>query len=118
MRILIVEDEMFSAVFLKKTIQNLGYLPVGTVSSGDEALEQTEQSDVDLVLMDINLVGDMDGIEAAKVLKQNYELPVIFITAYDDTTTRSRAMKIQPEDFLTKPFETKELKSAIEKIAS
>ena len=113
-RILVVEDEWLVSQGIKETLQDLGYEVAGPASSGEEALEIAETRRPDLVLMDILLKGGMDGIEAAECLRRRFDLPVIFLTAYADSQTLGRAKVTEPYGYLLKPFENRELHSAIE----
>ncbi len=113
-RILIVEDEALFARSTGKQLHKLGYEVVDTVSSGEAAIERAEALTPDLVLMDINLEGDMDGVAAARHIQERSLTPVIYLTAYADTETIQRAKKTGPFGYLIKPFETRDLHSAIE----
>lgn len=112
--ILITEDEMIVALNIKQRLQNMGYHVTGIASTGKNALEQAKINQIDLVLMDIRLKGDMDGIETARILRQKHNIPVVFLSAYADKDTLARARKAEPFGFLVKPFEERELRSTIE----
>lgn len=121
-KILIVEDETITATHTKKILENLGYEVADLVISGEEAIKKAHEMDVDLVLMDINLQGKMDGIEAAGIIRDRLGIPIIFISAYSDEDTIQRAKLTEPSGFivkesfelLNKPFEENELHSTIE----
>lgn len=113
-KILIVEDENVVALYLQKKLQNLGYNPVDVVSSSEKALEVAQQKRPDVVLMDINIEGEMDGIETAEILMNQYDLVVIYLTAYSDQQTVERAKATEPYGYLIKPFEPREIKVAID----
>lgn len=113
-RILIVEDESIVAMDMQRRLEGLGYEVVGHVMRGDEALEATARREPDLVLMDIHLKGDIDGIQAAEQIKQEYRVPVIYITAYSDENTLERAKVTEPYGYILKPFQEREIHSAIE----
>jgi PAS domain S-box-containing protein len=113
-RILVVEDEWLVSQGIKESLQDLGYEVTGTVASGEEALELAADRRPDLVLMDILLRGDMDGIDAAELLRQRFQVPVVFLTAYADPQTLGRAKVTEPYGYLLKPFEVRELHSAVE----
>ena len=114
-RILIVEDEVvLSRGIQYRTLQSLGYDIAGAAYTGEEAITQAEQTCPDLVLMDIHLRGGMDGIEAAKAIQSQYDIPIIYVTAYDDEETIQRAKMTQPFGFLLKPFDEADLRTAIE----
>lgn len=113
-RILLVEDEALTAEDLKKSLNKFGYDIVGVVTSGMEALEQIPNMDPDLILMDIMLEGDMDGIETAAKIKEDFDVPIIYLTAYTDPETRTRAQITEPFGYLTKPFKNTELEAMVE----
>ena len=112
--ILVVEDEEIVAASIKKTLTMLGYSVVATVSTGEEALSSIAASRPDLVLMDIILKGKMDGIEAAAQIHALYDIPIIYLTAYSDNATLERAKPTVPYAYLLKPFDERELSTAIE----
>ncbi len=113
--ILIVEDEVIIAEGLRKRLETLGYNVVGSVRSGEEAVEKAcGRPRPDLVLMDIMLKGDMDGIEAAEKIRKNCGLPIVYLTAYADEKTLRRAKITEPFAYLVKPFKEKELYTNIE----
>ncbi len=120
--ILIVEDERITAEDIKKALKSAGYEVPAIVSSGEEAIKVSEEIQPDLVIMDIKLEGEMDGIEAAEKIRSKLGIPIIYLTAFSDDKTVQRA-KItepscfiikQPYGFLRKPFDESELSSAIE----
>lgn len=113
-RILIVEDEAIVAMDIESRLAALGYVFAGRASSGARALALVEAERPDLVLMDIRLQGEMDGIEAAREIHQRFQLPVIFLTAYSEETTLERAKLAEPFGYILKPFDDRELKSTIE----
>lgn len=113
-KILIVEDEFIVAADLSARLGRMGYKVVGTVASGIEALEKVEQESPDLVLMDIVIKGDRDGITTAEIINQEYNIPIVFLTAYADQDTFSRAKITKPFGYITKPFQTPNLQIAIE----
>jgi signal transduction histidine kinase len=113
-KILIVEDEMIIAEDMADALMNLGYEITGVVGSGNKAIEQAATTHPDIVLMDINLQGELDGVEAADEIRVNQEIPVIFLTAYADQQTIERAKATEPFAYLLKPFQDRELKTTIE----
>ncbi len=113
-KILVVEDEIIVAVNLGQKLKKLGYELVGITSSGEEAIQKAEENHPDLVLMDINIEGNLDGIETAEVLRNRFHTPVIYLTAYADESTLDRAKKTQPLGYIVKPFESDQLRSSIE----
>lgn len=113
-KILVVEDEIIVAVNLGQKLKKLGYELVGITSSGEEAIQKAEENHPDLVLMDINIEGNLDGIETAEVLRTRFHTPVIYLTAYADESTLDRAKKTEPLGYIVKPFESDQLRSSIE----
>lgn len=113
-RILIVEDEAIVAADLKAKLKSLGYEVVGVASRGEQAVALAEAARPHLILMDILLAGDMDGIEAAGRIQQSCSLPVIFLTAHSDSETLARAKRTAPFGYLLKPFNERELETHIE----
>ena len=113
-KILIVEDSALVALEISETLKNLGYNVVGEAASGLEAIEMARDLKPDLILMDIILKGDMDGIEAADRIYSNYDIPVIYLTAHSDEATLERALKTNAFGYLIKPFNDRELYSNIE----
>ena len=113
--IMVVEDELIVAESLKLSLIGLGYDVPETIGSSDEAVERAEELQPDLILMDIRLEGSrIDGIEAARRIRSRCEIPVIFVTAFADVQTLDRAKTTQPFGYILKPFNEKELWSAIE----
>jgi len=113
-RIMIVEDEMIVAGDIKKTLQDKEYVVSTVVSSGEEAIKKAEQDNPDLVLMDIVLKGEMDGIETAKQIRSRFNIPVLYLTAYANKKMLERAKITEPFGYIIKPFHEKELHSNIE----
>lgn len=113
-KILIIEDEMVISMELTATLKRLGYEISGQAISGEEAVIKAGDLRPDLILMDIRLQGDMDGIEAAEIIRSRYDIPVVFLTAHSDEATLKRAIEIQPSGYLIKPFRDRELYSTIE----
>ena len=113
-RILVVEDEFIVSMEIKERLAAMGYLMVGSAASGEQALKLVSEHKPDLVLMDIRLHGGMDGITAAEEIHRKFNIPVIFLTAYSEDATLSRAKLAEPFGYILKPFDDRELKSAIE----
>lgn len=113
-KILIVEDEKIVAIDIKNTLVHLGYNVCGIALSGEDALKQIKETQPALVLMDIVLKGDMDGIEAAEHVRHRSNIPVIYLTAYADQKTLERAKITEPFGYIIKPFKEQELYTAIE----
>ena len=113
-RVLIVEDELLVAWHLESLAREQNLEVSGLVPDGDGAIEQAIDLDVDLVLMDIRLAGKMDGIEAARRIREQRDTPIIFITAHGDATTRAYIEKVLPgTPVLAKPITADRLKAAI-----
>jgi two-component system, response regulator PdtaR len=121
-KILVVEDERITGEDIKMGLESAGYTVPAIVSSGEEAIQEVEKFLPDLVLMDIRLRGEMDGIEAAEHIRSRFKIPVIYLTAFSDEITMKRAKETQPSGFiikkpfgfLHKPFDDNELQTAIE----
>ncbi len=111
--ILVVEDEVVVAESLRLALKGLGYEVPPAVHSGEEAVREALETIPDLVLMDITLAGRMDGIEAATLIHQRQELPVVFLTALSDRETLARAGAARPSGYLVKPFTHAELQQTI-----
>ncbi len=112
--IFIVEDDAVVAEDLRDILRALGYKVPGIASSGPEAVEESGKVKPDLVLMDILLEGEMDGIQAAEEIRKTLSIPVIYLTAYADREKLERAKATRPFGFIVKPFDTRELQGAIE----
>ncbi|MGA3264157.1 MAG: response regulator [Terracidiphilus sp.] len=112
-KILIVEDEPIVALDLQQEIMQMGCEVVGVAESADEALLAVSACRPDLALMDIRIVGSMDGIQTARLLSNLYGTPSIFLTSYSDETTIARAARAMPYGYLTKPFQSGELKATL-----
>lgn len=110
--IFIVEDELISAYDLSDSLQELGYTVAGIFDTGQAAIEQVRENPPDLILMDIKLRGEMDGIEAAAQL-QEFNIPVIYLTAFSDDTTLKQAALTCPYGYLTKPAKLGDIRTTI-----
>jgi DNA-binding LytR/AlgR family response regulator len=114
-RVLVVEDEPVIAADLEDRLTEMGFEVAGLCSSGEAALAMLETpATVDMVLMDIQLEGALDGIQTAGIIRQKQSLPLIFLTSNADEATFSRALATAPAAFLSKPFRGKDLRHAIE----
>ncbi|MBF0474062.1 MAG: response regulator [Nitrospirae bacterium] len=109
LKVLIVEDEIIIAREIEDTLIGLGYSVPGIASSADEALSMTEQFRPDLVLMDIIIEGDKDGVDAALEIYNKYKIPVIYLTAHSDLSTLLRARKSLPYGYIIKPFTKRDM---------
>ena len=113
-RILIVEDERIAAEDLRDILNSLGYDVTAVVSSGADAIAQAEAETPDIALMDIHIQGQMDGTEAALVLRRRFNIPVIYLTAHTDGETVTRAKDAGPLGYITKPFQEAALQASVE----
>ena len=112
-KILIVEDEIIIAKDIQSILKTLGYDASVIVSYGEEAIKKTEEIKPDLVLMNIDIKGDMDGIEAAAEIHNLFNIPVVFLTGYMDEERLKRAKTTEPFSYVIKPFNERELHSTI-----
>ena len=113
-KILIVEDEAVVARDISQQVAELGYESVGTTPRGEDALVLAEQRRPDLVLMDIQLAGGLDGIDAAQAIRERFSIPVVFLTAFAEEATLQRAKAAEPFGYIIKPFDDRELRAVIE----
>lgn len=113
-RIMVVEDEWVVADDIVNSLENLGYTVTSVVSSGPEAIQKAGEDKPDIILMDIVLQGDMDGIEATKEIRSHFSIPVIYLTAYADKKVLERAKITEPFGYMIKPFEERELNIVIQ----
>ncbi|MCB0168500.1 MAG: response regulator [Anaerolineae bacterium] len=113
-RVFITEDERLVAISLQWKLNSLGYDVVGIASSGQETIEKIIETTPDLILMDIKLKGHLDGIETADRLRSQFDIPIIYLTAYDDDATLKRAKITEPFGYLLKPYQARDLRTTIE----
>lgn len=113
-RILVVEDEGIVAEDIQMSLEDFGYDVTGVVTTGEEAVQKAQESRPDLVLMDVVLQGEMDGIEAAGLIQSSLKIPVIYLTAFADDEMLKRAKITEPFGYLIKPFRDRDLRSSIE----
>lgn len=113
-RVLVVEDEALIAEEIQDRLTRLGYMVIGVADTGLQAMAAAEQMRPDLVLMDIRLKGQMDGIEAGEHIYRNFEIPIVFLTAHSDQATFQRAKLSAPFGYILKPFRERDLLMAIE----
>jgi PAS domain S-box-containing protein/putative nucleotidyltransferase with HDIG domain len=111
---MVVEDEAVVALDIRHRLKNLRYDVAAVTETGEEAVNLAGDVKPDIVLMDIMLAGDMDGIEAAGVIHEKYDIPVVYLTAYTDEETLSRAKITEPFGYIIKPFEDREITTTIE----
>lgn len=112
--ILVVEDESIVAKDIQQSLKKLGYSVPSVENSGEDAIDAAGQHKPDLILMDIMLKGEISGIEAAQQIKNRYQIPVIFLTAYADESTLSKAKVTEPYGYIIKPFKEIDLHTSIE----
>lgn len=112
--VLIVEDEVIIAKDLALTLSKLDYNVVGHCSSGEEVVAMVEEKHPDIILMDIMLKDKMTGIDAAKEVRERFSIPIVFITAYSDEDSISRANTSAPFGYIVKPFKANDLRATIE----
>ena len=113
-KIMVVEDEAVIAIRLQERLTAMGYHVVGISYSGEEAMKQARRLRPDLVLMDIMIPGEMDGIAVAKWVKAELDIPVIFLTAFSEDKIIERAKQAKPYGYIVKPFQDRELKASVE----
>ena len=113
-QVLVVEDEAIVSMDLRYKLESLGYSVPAEVRSGEEAVAAASRLRPDVVLMDIGLSGDMDGIDAAAQIRDQYEVPVVYLTAYADEATLERAKLTEPYGYLLKPVDSKALQTVVE----
>lgn len=115
--ILIVEDDMIIAANISVQLTKLGYVVTGIASRGEDAIAHTRLNPPDIILMDINLKGKLNGIETASLIQQEEEIPIVYLTANNDEATFSRARKTHPHAFISKPFSILNLRRTIALVA-
>lgn len=113
-KVLLVEDEEIVGKFIEKQLSSAGYIVVDLVNSGETAIERVSSLNPDIVLMDIKIMGPIDGIETADIIRKKYQVPVIFLTSLADDESFQRAILAEPFGYLIKPINIKEFKRAIE----
>jgi len=112
--IMVVEDEAVIAMRLQQILTSMGYNVTGISYSGEEALEKAKNLKPDLILMDIMIPGELDGIALAEIVKSELDIPVIFLTSYSEKTIIERAKQAEPYGYIVKPYQDRDLKAAIE----
>jgi CheY-like chemotaxis protein len=112
--VLLVEDDNIIAKVAEWRLKNLGYSLCGRATTGAEAMELVVKNKPDIVLMDINIKGEIDGIETARMIKKGFNIPVVYVTSHSDGPTLERAKETKPDGFIMKPFEDNDLRVAIE----
>ncbi len=112
-KILIVEDETIVALDIKSAVKKLGYEVTDTATNFHDAIKSIRDNKPDIVLMDIHLENSKDGIETVREIQKKYYIPVIYLTAFSDDSTISRAVETNPIGYIIKPFKREDLKSTI-----
>jgi len=113
LKVLIIEDESIVGIHIKRTVISMGHQVVTVVKNSSDALRAAQENRIDLVISDINIDGDIDGIECCQILQNRYGIPVIFITAYRDVDTLKKASSVESVGYLIKPFREDELETVI-----
>lgn len=114
--IMVVEDEGVVSIDIQNMLRNAGYEIAAVAFRGEDAVKKAAESNPDLVLMDIGLKGELDGIEAARKIRDNLQIPVVFLTGFADDATMTRAQEINPSGFIIKPISEEELKNTLDEI--
>ena len=112
-KILIIEDETIVALDIKRIVKNLGYEVTDTVTNFESAINSVEKNRPDIILSDINLNSDKNGIDIIETIQKKDFIPTIYITAYSDELTIQRAIKTNPMGYILKPFRKEDIKSAL-----
>ena len=115
-RVMIVEDEVITAMATGAMLKRLGHVVLAAVGTGQAALDAFRRQRPDIVLMDIRLDGDLDGIETAKILRRDSDVPVVFVSAFVDDTTRNRAAEAGSFAFMPKPLDEYELREMLDRL--
>jgi CheY-like chemotaxis protein/DNA-binding PadR family transcriptional regulator len=113
-KILVVDDEAIITMQLEERLSSMGYIVAGMAASGEDAVDKARSVRPDIVLMDIVMPGKMNGIEAAKIINEELDIPVVFVTSYADDTIIEKAKSVRPYGYIVKPFNELEIKAAIE----
>lgn len=113
-RVLIIEDETLICEELRERLTRLGFVVIDTVDSAEEGIPIAVRERPDLILMDIRLQGEKDGVEAVQEIRQAMDVPIVYLTAHSDPLTVARANRTEHDGFILKPFQKSELQSTIE----
>lgn len=114
LKILIVEDDSVSALLLKRALEKNNHDIIGIADSGEKALDILEESIADIVMMDINLAGELDGIKTTEIVNEKYDIPVVYLSASSDAETLNKVVGTNPSAYVIKPFNIRELNMVIE----
>ncbi len=112
-KVLIVEDQVISTLMLERTLADYGYNMCKSVTCGEDALISVKDNKPDIVVMDINLSTEITGLEAATEIKSKYDIPIIFLTGYDNKECKECASKLDPVAYITKPLNIGSLRNII-----
>ena len=113
-KVFVVEDESIVSKDIQNSLVKIGYEVVGSSATGEKAIEDIQNSSPDIVLMDIMLKGEINGIETAEIVRNNFSIPIIFLTAYADEDTLQKAKITEPHGYILKPFKEIDLQTSIE----
>ena len=113
-KILIAEDEVIVAQWMKMELEDAGYEVLNYVTTGEKAIEYALENKPDIILLDVNLIGKIDGIEAAEKITDTLNIPIIFMTGYNESSIYERAQKIKPVGYLEKPVEIYDIKPILD----
>lgn len=114
--ILIVEDEFIISMLLERSLKRLGYAVLDKVATGEKAIEAVKRQTPGAILMDIKILGPLDGIETAKAIRAFADVPVVYVTGNSDTMTREKAMRTNPASYLIKPVDLDTLEATLKQI--
>jgi DNA-binding response OmpR family regulator len=114
LKILIVEDDAVSAVLLQRALEKNNHEIIGLVDSGEKALDFLSQNQVDIVMMDIDLAGYLDGIQTTRLINEEFDVAVVFLSASSDEDTLRKVLETYPSGYVIKPFNIRELNMVIE----
>jgi signal transduction histidine kinase len=114
LKILIVEDDSVSALLLQRALEKNAHQIVGIADTGERALDILEENFVDIVMMDINLAGELDGIKTTEIINEKYDIPVVYLSASSDAETLNKVVGTNPSAYVIKPFNIRELNMVIE----
>jgi signal transduction histidine kinase len=114
LKILIVEDDSVSALLLQRALEKNAHQIIGNADSGEKALEILEENRADIVMMDINLAGELDGIKTTEIINEKYDIPVVYLSASSDAETLNKVVGTNPSAYVIKPFNIRELNMVIE----
>jgi hypothetical protein len=114
LKILIVEDDSVSALLLQRALEKNPHQIIGIADTGEKALDILEENLVDIVMMDINLAGELDGIKTTEIINEKYDIPVVYLSASSDAETLNKVVGTNPSAYVIKPFNIRELNMVIE----